>query len=35
MKRGCWKSESIFKKFYDKDIINENKQINQIMKQVL
>ena len=22
MKRGCWKSKSTFKKFYDKDIIN-------------
>ena len=24
MKRGCRKSESTFKKFYDKDIINDN-----------
>ena len=24
MKRGCWKSESTFKNFYDKDIINDN-----------
>ena len=24
MKRVCWKSESTFKKFYDKDIINDN-----------
>ena len=24
MKRGCWKSESTFKNFYDKDIINNN-----------
>ena len=24
MKRGCWKSESTFKKFYYKDIIHDN-----------
>ena len=24
MKKGCWKSESRFKKFYDKDIIIDN-----------
>ena len=24
MKRGCWKSDSTFKNFYDKDIINNN-----------
>ena len=24
MKKECWKSESTFKKFYDKDIINDN-----------
>ena len=24
MKRGCWKNDSTFKKFSDKDIINEN-----------
>ena len=24
MKRGCWKSESTFKNFYDKDIITDN-----------
>ena len=24
MKRGCWKGESTFKNFYDKDIINDN-----------
>ena len=24
MKRGCWKSDSTFKSFYDKDIINNN-----------
>ena len=24
MKRGCWKNDSTFKKFCDKDIINEN-----------
>ena len=24
MKKRCWKSESIFKNFYDKDIINDN-----------
>ena len=34
MERRCWKSESTFKKFYDKDIIDEN-NLDSIMKQIL
>ena len=28
MRRGCWSTESTFKKFYDKDIINSNRPSN-------
>ena len=34
MERRCWKRESTFKKFYDKDIIDEN-NLDSIMKQIL
>ena len=34
MERRCWERESTFKKFYDKDIIDEN-NLDSIMKQIL
>lgn len=34
MERRCWKRESTCKKFYDKDIIDEN-NLDSIMKQIL
>ena len=41
MKRGCWSSDSTFKKFYDKDIINakntngEDKFVEDILSQAV